>query len=128
MSLKGSFEQKYPEGAKGGQCASFARKLAYIPPLGDSLGDKEAHVDQIGMPANAWRNNPQVGDVVITNDNKESGHVFVVNTLLPNRMARVTESNWHGNEKVTHDRIISLDSPRIYGAIRAPLKVTTLNA
>lgn len=126
-SLKGSFEQKYPEGARGGQCASFARKLTYIPPLGDSLRDKEVHVDQIGMPANAWRNNPQVGDVVITNDNKENGHVFVVNTLLPNRMARVTESNWHGNERVTHDRIVPLDSPRIYGAIRAPLKMT-LNA
>ena len=32
--------------------------------------------------------------------------------------ARVTESNYRGVEKVSHDRVIALDSPRIYGAIK----------
>lgn len=123
MGVKGSFEQKFPDGVRGGQCASFARKLVDIPPLGDGLNDKKAHVDKIGIPANQWRNNPQVGDVVITNENPTYGHVFVVNKVLPNGKIQVTESNYKRSEAVSHDRIVSINSSAIYGAIRAPLKV-----
>lgn len=122
MGLKGSFEQKYPEGARGGQCGSFARKLVDIPPLGDGLNDKKAWVNKIGVPANSWRQSPQVGDVIITNENPTYGHVAVVNEVLSNGQVRVTESNFKQSERVSHDRIIPLNSSKIYGAIRAPIK------
>lgn len=125
--LKGStamnIEQKFPNGTTGGQCAHFARQLVDIPPLGDGLNDKKTHVDQMGMPAAVWKNNPQVGDVIISNDNPNYGHVCVVNAVLPNGQVRVTESNYHGDQKVNNTRVVSVNSPRIYGAIRAPLKV-----
>lgn len=123
MGVKGSFEQKYPQGATGGQCASFARKLVDIPPLGNGLNDKKAHVDKIGISAAQWRQNPQIGDVIISNDNPTYGHVYVVNQKLPDGRLQVSESNYHNNEKVTHTRIVSPNDPKIYGAIRRPLKV-----
>lgn len=123
MGLKGSVEQKFPQGANGGQCAHFARQIADIPPLGNGLNDKRAHVDKIGVPAQVWKQNPQIGDVIISNDNPTYGHVAVVNEVLPNGMVRVTESNYHGDERVTHNRLISINSPRIYGAIHARPKV-----
>lgn len=126
-SLQKSFAQKYPEGVRGGQCASFARKLVDIPPLGDGLNDKKAHVDKIGIPASQWRQNPQIGDVVITNENPTYGHVFVVNKIFPDGRIQVTESNFKRSETVSHDRVIPLSSSKIYGAIRAPLKVNISN-
>ncbi len=40
------------------------------------------------------------------------------NAILGNGKVQVTESNWHGNEKVTYDRVVDINSPSIYGAIR----------
>lgn len=127
MGVKGSpmnvFAQKFPDGSPGGQCASFARKLVNIPPLGNGLNDKKAWVDKIGMPASAWRQNPQIGDVIISNDNPTYGHVAVVNKIFPDGRVQVTESNYKRSDTVSHDRIVPINSSRIYGVIRAPLKV-----
>ncbi len=120
--LKGSIQQKFPEGATGGQCGDFAHKLVQFPSVGDTLSQKRATVDRIGIPASVWRSNAKVGDVVITNENPTYGHVAVVTEILPNGF-RVSESNFKQSDRVSHDRIIPFNSPKIYGAVRGSIKV-----
>lgn len=121
-SIAPKIAQKYPEGAKGGQCTTFLHSLVQFPPIGDGKTQKFASVDKFGITADQLRQNPQIGDVIVTGENKTYGHTAMINAILPNGF-RVTESNFRGDEKVTHDRIIPFNSPQIYGAIRGPLKV-----
>lgn len=112
--------QKFPQGSVGGQCTTFLHKIVDFPPIGDGKNQKFASVDRIGIPKARWQ--PRVGDVVVTGDNPTYGHTFLVNAVLPGGRVRVTESNFNGNERVTHTRVVSLSDPKIYGAIRKPLK------
>ena len=122
-SIKPVVEQKYPTGYKGGQCGDFAHKLVQFPSVGDGKLQKFSSVDKFGIQANQWRQNPKVGDVIITSENPTYGHVAVVNAVLPNGSIRLSESNFKGKETVSHDRVVSINSPKIYGAIRGQLKV-----
>lgn len=121
-SIVPKISQKYPEGVKGGQCTTFLHSLVQFPPIGDGKTQKFASVDKFGITADQLRQNPQIGDVIVTGENKTYGHTAMINAILPNGF-RVTESNFRGDERVTHDRIIPFNSPQIYGAIRGPLKV-----
>lgn len=114
---------KYPVGSTGGQCTTFLHKIASFPPIGDGLNEKKASVDRIGIPKAQWQ--PSVGDIIVTDDNPTYGHTAMINKLLPGNKAQVTESNWKGNEKVTHSRIVSLTGNNIYGAIRPKSKLKT---
>jgi len=121
-SIAPQIAQKYPEGAKGGQCTTFLHSLVQFPPIGDGKTQKFASVDKFGISADQLRQNPRIGDVIVTGENKTYGHTAMINAILPNGF-RVTESNFRGDERVTHDRIIPFNSSQIYGAIRGPLKV-----
>lgn len=121
-SIAPQIAQKYPEGAKGGQCTTFLHSLVQFPAIGDGKLQKFASVDKFGISADQFRQNPRIGDVIVTGENKTYGHTAMINAILPNGF-RVTESNFRGDERVTHDRIIPFNSPQIYGAIRGPLKV-----
>jgi hypothetical protein len=121
-SIAPQVAQKYPEGAKGGQCTTFLHSLVQFPAIGDGKLQKFASVDKFGISADQFRQNPRIGDVIVTGENKTYGHTAMINAILPNGF-RVTESNFRGDERVTHDRIIPFNSPQIYGAIRGPLKV-----
>lgn len=122
-SIKTQVTQKFPVGATGGQCGDFAHKLVQFPSVGDGKLQKYKSVDKFGIQANEWRKNPQVGDVIITGENATYGHVAVVNEVLPNGQIRLSESNYKGDEKVNNSRLMSINSPQIYGAIRGPLKI-----
>lgn len=115
-------EKKYPEGSKGGQCGVFAHKIVDFPPIGDAKSEKFASVDKFGIPAAQWRQSPRVGDVIITDESKQYGHVAVVNAILPDGSLRLTESNFRGKESVSHDRTLPINSSKIYGAFRGKLK------
>jgi hypothetical protein len=129
MSQNG-FTQKvsseYPKGSTGGQCGDFAHKLVEFPSVGDSLQQKLNSIDKFGIPANEWKQSPQVGDVLITKEAEKTGHVAVVNKVLPDGSVQLSESNYYqkslGPEKVSHTRILDKNSPVIYGAIRGQLK------
>jgi hypothetical protein len=109
---------KYPSGATGGQCVTFLHKIASFPSIGDGKKQKFASVDKYGIPASKLKQNPKVGMIIITGENKTYGHGAMINAISADgKYARLTESNYRGNEKVTHDRVIALDSPQIYGAI-----------
>lgn len=122
-SIKTQVAKQYPEGSSGGQCTTFLHKLVDFPSIGDEKNQKIQSVYKFGIPVDQWKGKEKIGDVVVSGDNKKNGHTYMINELLPGRMARVTESNYHGDEKVTNNRIVSLDSPLIYGAIRGPLKI-----
>lgn len=110
---------KYPAGAKGGQCITFLHKLADFPAIGDARQQKFASVDKFGIPRSRVPSQARVGMILITDENARYGHGAMVNAISADgRYARVTESNYKGVEKVSHDRVIALDSPRIYGAIQ----------
>lgn len=109
---------KFPAGSVGGQCVTFLHKLADFPAIGDGKKQKFASVDKYGIPAGKLRENPQVGMILITGENKTYGHGAMINAISADgKYARLTESNFKGSERVTHDRVIALDSPKIYGAI-----------
>lgn len=118
---------EYPKGTTGGQCGDFAHQLVEFPSVGDSLQQKLKSIDKFGIPANEWKQNPQVGDVLITKEAEKTGHVAVVNKVLPDGSVQLSESNYYqkslGPEKVSHTRILDTNSPVIYGAVRGKLKV-----
>ena len=113
----------YPQGKRGGQCTTFLHKLVEFPSIGDGKNTKFASVNKLGILASNWKNQVKVGDVIVTGENKTYGHTAMVNAILPNGKVRLTESNFKGDERVTHTREISINSPIIYGAIRGKLKV-----
>lgn len=116
---------KYPQNSNGGQCITFLHKVANFPSIGDGKLEKFASVDKFGIKKANWQ--PQVGDIVITGENKTYGHGYMINQLLGNGKARVTESNFGLNGKVTHTRIVNLNAPTVYGAIR-PQKLNVRTA
>lgn len=123
QDLKPTFEHYYPQGSGGGQCAAFAEKLVKFGPVGDLLAQKLAYVKKFGS-TNIW--DIQVGDVVLTNDSKLNGHMFVVNCDKV-QFWQVTESNFDGKEHVSHTRLVSKFSPKMLGHIRSTLLVKIIN-
>ncbi len=113
----------FPAGSEGGQCGFFAHKIISFPSVGDTFQEKVAAVSKYGIPASQWKQSPKVGDVLILKGDERSGHVAVVNQILPNGKVQLTESNYSDNEKVTHNRQLALNDARVIGAIRGTLKV-----
>lgn len=126
MDLKPIFEKLFPEGSKGGQCAAFAEKLVLLPTpghiVGDSLASKIDKVTKFGILAKNIKDDFREGDVIVTDESKKYGHLFVVNCVMPGAL-RATESNYNLDERVHHTRLISKVSPRIIGILRGTLKV-----
>lgn len=113
-----------PTGSTGGQCGIYSRKLVDFPSgMGNSLQEKKAFVSKVGIPANEWRKNVKVGDVIFTTESPTYGHVAVVNAILPDGRVQLSESNYNLDEKVNNTRTLYINSPVIYGAVRGTLKV-----
>ncbi len=121
ISLKPIIEKLFPENYKGGECGVFAHKLVQFPIIGDTLASKTAAVRNLGVPAELLGKAFRGGDVVITNESQQNGHVAVINNIdYIAQCFQVTESNFHLDGRVHHTRIISFDSPHIVGVIRGP--------
>ncbi len=114
--------QKFSSGSIGGQCTTFLHKIINFPSIGDGKLEKFHSVDNKGISADEWRNDIRVGDVVVTGENQTYGHTFMVEEVLPGGKVRVLESNRRGDEKVTRDRVVDINNPAIYGAIRGTPK------
>lgn len=121
--LRPTFDYYFPEGSQGGQCAAFAEKLIEFGPVGNSFTSKLNYVKKYGSTV---IKDIEVGDVVLTDDSKKNGHIFVVNCDMGSTW-RVTESNFTLDEKIHHTRQVPKNSPRLKGHIRAPLLVTIIN-
>lgn len=117
---------KFPQGSVGGQCVTFLHKLAEFPSVGDGKKDKFASVDRFGIPKQQVPSTARVGMILITGENKTYGHGAMINSISADgKYARLTESNYQGNERVTHNRVIALTDPQIYGAI-VPKKLNSI--
>lgn len=123
LDLKASFEQAFPEGSRGGECAAFAEKIANFGPVGDSLASKLAYMKSHGSTN---LDDILVGDVLFTDDSKVNGHVCIVNGDAGDSW-RVTESNFFFDKLVHHTRLVPKKSSHLKGHVRATLLVKILN-
>lgn len=113
---------KFPDGTVGGQCGTFAHKIANFPPVGNQLSEKQATVNKSGVSAEVWRKQgAKVGDVIISNY-PPYGHVEVVIAKNPDGTVVTKSSNLNLNEKVT-TRTITINDSKIYGVLRGTLKI-----
>lgn len=114
---------------KDGECGYWSRKIVDYPSgTGDSLASKTNFVREKGMLKNDWiKVGPKVGDVIFTSDSPTYGHVAVVNAINPDGTITLSESNYKGHYTVSHDRKLSLNDPRIIGAVRGKLKTNISN-
>jgi surface antigen len=120
------FDQKIQQGASGGQCGVFAQQITKLPSgaswrVGDSIYDKKQAVKQYAQKGAAFypgEEIPQPGNSIIFDEGTKWGHVAVVNEVLPDGRLRLTESNWGFDGKVTHDRVINMNDPKIVGFLR----------
>jgi surface antigen len=116
-TLASTLTQKYPEGAKGGQCGVFVRNVAKsfgltYPALGDALKSKIAAVQKHGTSiANA-----RIGSVLVTKENPTYGHVaWIIGKNAQGFI--VAESNFKQSERVSYGRVIPFNSPKLVGVI-----------
>lgn len=115
---------KLADGAWGGQCGDFAHQLADFPPVGNSFTEKKAAIDNKGgISAKQWRDEgARPGDVLISADNMDYGHVMTVIANNGDGTVTVKESNYSGGEKIG-TRKVNISDSKIYGAFRSTLKV-----
>lgn len=110
-------DQFFPTGTQGGQCGSFVHSIVTDYPYGlDTRAQKDA---AINVPKGSQL---QVGDVVVQNIGGTTGHVSVINSLIPlgngQYSMTLTESNLHYDGKVSNGRTLNSNSPTIDGYFR----------
>lgn len=111
----------YPQGSYGGQCGVWVRSIVEksgltYPRVGNSLAEKRATALKFGVPLNKAR----PGSVLLTAENKTSGHVAYIMGANKNGFI-LAESNYAQPEKVSYGRVIPFNSPQILGVIN-PVK------
>jgi len=115
----GAIALAYKEGAYGGQCGAFIHNLVTNYPHGLNTLDQKMSVINSGIPA--------VGSVVILNEQypgTNTGHVAIINKIGEDGSLTLTESNYHGDEKVTNTRVISVEYSKIMGYFDGTLDPT----
>ena len=114
----------YPDGSQGGQCGDFMHKFVDMTAVpggrwGDPIGTKKS---KMNMSTEQVQGSVQAGDVILTNENRTYGHIMIVNEVLEGGKVRVTESNYRMDEKVSNTRILDINSGKVVGGYRGPLK------
>lgn len=118
---------EYADGEWGGQCGSFMHNFVDMSFVKggkwtDTLAGKK---ERMNLSFNDFRSDPQVGDVLLTNENPSTGHItMVLEKDLEGRMVRLLESNRlpPNQELVSTSRWVSIDDSMIQGVYRGPLK------
>lgn len=109
--------QAFPQGTYGGQCGVWVRRVVErqgltYPTVGNTIGEKASAVKRYGVPQSQAR----PGSVVITNENKNTGHVAYI--VGQNAQGWVlAESNYGLDERVRYGRVLPYNSPSIIGYI-----------
>lgn len=117
-----------PEGSIGGQCGRFVNNLTKIGFTDSLYPDKgtgdPGKVSKIDKTIGSNENPVQIGDAVVTSEGGWTGHVALVNSIIERQGKKIyilSESNYGKDEKVSHTRQISSDSPVIKGFARGDL-------
>src|SRR3990167_597255 len=121
LSFKPIFQTLFPENIRGGQCITFAHKLIQFRSIGDSLQSKVQNVYWHGIMAKNLNGDFHIGDLVITRESNRFGHGGIINTIWGNEL-QLTESNFFGNERVHHGRLLNKYSQLIVGVMRGAPK------
>jgi hypothetical protein len=113
---------KFPPGSTGGECGDFVREIANnfgldYPRVGNSIAEKTRTVQKYGVPLNQ----AGIGSVIITSENKASGHVAWI-IGKNDKGFIVAESNFAAKNKVSYGRVIPYSSKKIIGVINPSLK------
>lgn len=133
MEMISTFQKYFAQGTVGpgtgtlqGQCAVFAQYFYELPKFGDSLAEKKKTFDKYGIPFNKLNGHFEIGDIVLTQEEKTHGHIYIVGDIkAPYLIA--AESNYRNPKRLDYTRIVPV-STLIYGVIRgAKLKVPIVN-
>lgn len=111
--------QKYQEGhqfsGRGleGQCGWFAQQITTTPVgMGNTLSSKRGYINNLRDEGQAFYYGEQemkVGYTIITDESKKTGHVAVVTRVNDDGSIELSESNYKGDVRVTHGRVIKPD-------------------
>ena len=109
----------------GGQCAWFAEQITRLPSggtwtIGSSVPQKKAQMSGHVKRGNGFykgSGSPTVGNSIVYSGGTW-GHVVVINEILPDGRARITEANQKGRLSVRHDRIVDLNAGNIIGFLK----------
>lgn len=121
MTLWPILKTLYPENFKGGQCINFLHRFADFKSIGDSLQSKVANVYYYGTMAKNLAGNYKVGDLIITRESTKYGHGALINTIWGENL-QLTESNFYGDERVHHGRLLNKNNPLIVGILKVIIK------
>lgn len=97
--------------------SEIVKQLSKLPGVGGVVG---AIADPIVKQYEKML--PQVGDMLLMDVGTQYGHVAMVNSVNPDGTITLTESNWHGDEKVDNTRTIKRNDGKIVGINRGNLK------
>ena len=114
-----------PEGTVGGHCGVYAENVVKLPNggnwlVGDTIGEKKQSIERYrdaGLAFKLGEAAPQAGNAFIMNPGTQWGHVAVANKIEDGTMT-ITEANWRNDKRVTHNRKMRVDDPRIVGFLR----------
>lgn len=115
------FKTLYLENSKGGQCVQFLHQFADFRPIGDSLQSKVSCVYYRGTMAKDLKGNFVVGDMVITRESSKYGHGAIISAIWGDSL-QLTESNFYGDGRIHHGRLLNKYSPLIVGIIKVVFK------
>ena len=118
MTLFPIFKTLYPENSYGGQCIVFLHKLVNFKPIGDTIQSKVASVYWRGIMAKNLNGDFRIGDLVITREGRTTGHGAIISAIWGDDL-QLTESNFYGDKKIHHGRLLNKFSSLIVGVIRS---------
>lgn len=137
MNLTPTLQARFPQGSIGpgsgiyqGECISFLHVLAEFGPMGDTYKQKKKFVEANGIIAlniSEIGKGFRIGDIVVTSDGVNwlgngSGHGFMV-VDQDKDFLYAGESNFALHKRISYGRKVSKTDKKIYGIVRAPLKL-----
>lgn len=127
LSIGSTIISATKEGEWGGQCGEYVHQIVGNYPYNlDTLEEKMSQIDpSIGTGPD--QNLPQVGDVVIQaspgSPAEKYGHVSVINQYDPETGIMIlSESNYIGEEIVSHSRTLNTNDATVMGFFRGTLR------
>lgn len=109
----------------GGQCAYEAEQWTNLPKVGNSLQEKASSLAKFvnqGIAFYKGGGQPEVGYSVISNDDPNHGHVWVINAKTADGKLVASEFNRAGSRVYSNNRVVDPNDKSILGFVKTTLK------
>lgn len=109
----------------GGQCAYEVEHWTNLPPVGNSLKEKAASLQKFvnqGFAFYKGHGEPQVGYSVISNDDPNHGHVWVINAITDDGKYVASEFNRAGSRVFSNNRVVDPNDKSILGFVKTTVR------